>query len=68
VPIKPFHLGPDSEDAQLVLFMAYMRVSALAAALRGIVEEEGRDVPWAADILNEVDQRVVQVVRGQGPN
>jgi hypothetical protein len=63
VPIKPFHFDADFDEVHLVLFEAYLRVSALCWVLRGIVEEEGREVPWADVLLQSTDSAVVKAVR-----
>ena len=68
MPRKTFHFEPDLDDAQLVLFEAYLRVSALCYVLRGIVEEEGREVVWADELLERADAMVVKAIRGLKPD
>jgi hypothetical protein len=63
VPTKTFAFDPNFDEVHLVLFEAYMRVSALAGALQAILAEEGHDDPWAVDMIHEIDLLVARAVR-----
>jgi hypothetical protein len=63
VPRKTFHFEPDFDQAHLVLFEAYLRLSGLCAALMGIVEAEGQDIEWARRLLKEADLLVAHTIR-----
>lgn len=63
MPIKPFHFDPDFDEAHLVLFGAYMQLSALCVILKGIVEESGLDASWAGKLVDDLDRQVARTIR-----
>jgi len=63
VPTKTFAFDDSFDEVHLVLFGAYMQASALAAALRAIVDEGGLEVSWATDMLKELDLQVAKAIR-----
>ena len=67
MPRKTFHFEPDFDEVHLVLFGAYMRISALCEVLRGIVEETGEPAPWAYAMLKDTDLLVSKAIRVSDP-
>ena len=63
MPTKTFAFDPDFDEVHLVLFGAYMQLSALAEVLRATVEQQGGEVEWAAEMLKQLDLLVAKAIR-----
>lgn len=63
MPRKPFHFEPESEEVVLVLFSAYLSISAVIEASTSTLEAAGLDASYARSILAKCDRMVVQALR-----